>query len=103
MEFLPVCCPHCGSDQVIKRGTTAAGKQRYRCQSDTCGRRTFLHDYSYRACRPEVRQRMIDMVASGQGIRHTGRVLGIGKDTVARALKLRQRIAPLPKKRAEKC
>jgi transposase-like protein len=29
-----VLCPHCQSDQVIKAGTTKAGKQRYRwhCQ-----------------------------------------------------------------------
>ena len=32
MVFLPVCCPHCQSDQVVKRGKTAQGKQRYLCR-----------------------------------------------------------------------
>ena len=87
MVLIPVLCPHCESDQVIKAGTTAAGKQRYRCQNDACTHRTFIRDYSYRAYLPEVKQQMIDMAVNGSGIRDTGRVLGIGKDTVVRTLK----------------
>lgn len=87
MVLIPVCCPHCASDQVVKAGTTAAGKQRYRCQNEACDHRTFIRDYSYRAYLPEVKQQMIDMAVNGSGIRDTGRVLGIGKDTVVRALK----------------
>lgn len=87
MVLIPVSCPHCESDQVIKGGTTEAGKQRYRCQNDACSHQTFIRDYSYRAYLPEVKQQMIDMAVNGRGIRDTARVLGVGKDTVVRALK----------------
>jgi len=33
MVLIPVLCPHCQSDQVIKGGTTQAGTQRYHCHS----------------------------------------------------------------------
>ncbi len=87
MVLIPVCCPHCDSDQVVKCGTTAAGKQRYLCQNEACMHRTFICDYSYRAYLPEVKRQMIDRAVNGSGIRDTGRVLGVGKDTVLRALK----------------
>ena len=87
MVFIPVCCPHCESDQVVKYGTTAAGKQRYGCRNDACRHRTFIRDYRYRAYLPQVTRQIIDMLMKGSGIRDTGRVLGIGKDTVMRALK----------------
>ena len=32
MVLIPVLCPHCHSDQVIKGGKTKAGQQRYKCQ-----------------------------------------------------------------------
>ena len=89
MVLIPVCCPHCDSDQVVKWGTTTAGKQRYLCRQEGCSHRTFIREYSYRAYLPEVRQQMIDMAVNGSGIRDTGRVLGVGKDTVLRALKKR--------------
>ena len=87
MVFIPVCCPHCDSDHIVKCGITAAGNQRYRCQNDACRQRTFIRDYRYRAYRPEVKRQIIEMAMNGSGIRNTGRVLGIGKDTVVRALK----------------
>ena len=89
MVLIPVCCPHCESDQVIKGGTTAAGKQRYRCQNGNCPYRTFIQDYRYRAYLPEVKEQM--MAINGSGIRDTGRVLGVGKYTVLRALKKKKR------------
>ncbi len=36
MVLIPVLCPHCQSDHVIKGGKTKAGTQRYRCQSPDC-------------------------------------------------------------------
>jgi hypothetical protein len=36
MVFTPVPCPYCQSEQVIKRGKTDTGKQRYRCQNPGC-------------------------------------------------------------------
>jgi transposase-like protein len=44
MVLIPVRCPQCHSDQVIKGGMTKAGKQRYRCQNSgiNLGRDTVL-------------------------------------------------------------
>ena len=90
MVLIPVRCPHCDTDQVVKRGKTETGKQRYLCQNDDCAHRTFLLDYSYRACLPAVKEQIIDMALNGSGVRDTGRVLGISKDTVVSALKKRK-------------
>jgi hypothetical protein len=35
MVLIPVLCPHCHSDQVIKGGKTKTGKQRYKCKTQT--------------------------------------------------------------------
>jgi len=42
MVLIPVLCPHCQSDQVIKGGTTKAGTQRYRCQNANCPHSSFV-------------------------------------------------------------
>src|SRR2546421_3845559 len=36
MTFIAVRCPHCQSDQIVKRGKTGCGTQRYLCQNPTC-------------------------------------------------------------------
>src|SRR4029434_3114474 len=45
MTFIAVCCPHCQSDQIVKRGKTARGTQRYLCQNTLCPKGSFLLDY----------------------------------------------------------
>ena len=92
MVLIPVHCPYCDTDQVVKRGKSATGKQRYLCQNDACDHRTFMLDYDHRAYLPEVKQQIIDRAMNGSGIRDTGRVLGISKDTVVNALKKRKAI-----------
>ena len=47
-ESAPLTCPHCGSEDMIKSGTTAQGKQRYCCKNMDCTKRTFLKTYSYK-------------------------------------------------------
>jgi len=90
MVLIPVRCPHCDTDQVVKRGKTETGKQRYLCQDEACTHRTFLLDYSYRACEPAVKAQITEMAMNGSGVRDTGRVLGISKDTVTSTLKKRK-------------
>jgi transposase-like protein len=41
MTFIAVRCPHCQSDQIVKRGKTARGTQRYLCQNTLCVRGKF--------------------------------------------------------------
>lgn len=89
MVLIPVCCPHCGHDQVVKRGKTENGKQRYLCQQPECSVNTFILDYDYNGYLPEVKRRIIDMALNGSGIRDTARVLDISPTTVMNELKKR--------------
>ena len=82
MALIPVCCPRCGHDQVVKRGKTENGKQRYLCQQPECPAKTFILDYDYNGYLPEVKKLIIDMALNGSGIRDTARVLDISPTTV---------------------
>ena len=87
MVLIPVRCPHCGNDQVVKRGKTENAKQRYLCQQPECPAHTFILDYDYQGYLPEVKKRIIDMALNGSGIRDTARVLEISPNTVISELK----------------
>jgi transposase-like protein len=87
MVFIPVLCPHCHTDQVIKAGTTKAGKQRYRCHNSNCPRYSFVLNPAYYGHLPEIKEQIIDMALNGSGIRDTARVLKISPTTVISELK----------------
>jgi transposase-like protein len=89
MVLLPVSCPHCGKNIVVKRGKTEQGKQRYLCLNDECPKKTFLLDYSYNGYLAEVKSRIVDMALNGSGIRDTARVLRVSPHTVIGELKKR--------------
>src|SRR2546428_1935749 len=82
MTFIAVRCPHCQSEQIVKRSKTRRGTQRYLCQNTACTRGSFLLDYRNRGCLPEVKRTIIDMSLNASGIRDTARVLRISTDTV---------------------
>src|SRR3989442_10877416 len=90
MTFIAVQCPHCHSEQIVKRGKTGCGTQRYLCQNTACAAGSFLLDYRNRGCVPEVKQTIIDMSLNASGIRDTARVLRISTDTVLRELKKKE-------------
>ena len=77
MAVIPVRCPSCESDTVVKRGKKDGGKQRYLCQNAACCYRTFLLDYTNRGDIPSVKRQIIDLALKGSGIRDTARVLNI--------------------------
>ena len=87
MATILVHCPDCGSDQVVKRGKTGEGKQRYLCRNDACSRTSFILDYRYRGRLPEVKAQMVEMAMNGSGIRDTARVLKVSQTTVVETLK----------------
>ena len=87
MVLIPVLCPHCQSEQVIKGGKTKVGKQRYKCQNSDCPCYAFQLDLSYKGRSPEIKYQIIDMALNGSGIRDTARVLKISPTTVMNALK----------------
>ena len=85
-----VVCPYCYSDQVVKRGKTDTGKQRYRCHNAACAHQSFLLDSAYKGRLPESKQQVVEMSRNGSGIRDTARVLQISPDTVLRELKKKE-------------
>lgn len=89
--LIPVRCPHCQSDQIIKGGKTKAGKQRYKCQNTDCPCYSFQLDLIYNGRSPEVKEQIIDMALNGSGIRDTARVLKISTATVINELKKKSR------------
>src|SRR5512145_1262591 len=90
MTFIAVRCPYCHSDQVVKRGKTRRGTQRYLCHNTACTPQSFLLEYSYQGRLPEVQQQIIDMSLNASGVRDTARVLRISTDTVLRALRKKE-------------
>ena len=90
MVLISVRCPHCDSEKVVKRGKTAEGKQRYLCQNNACSHGSFILDYRYRGCLPEIKQQVIDMSQKGSGVRDTARVLKVSTGTVLNELKKRK-------------
>ena len=90
MTFIAVRCTHCQSEQIVKRGKTRRGTQRYLCQNPTCTTGSFLLDYRNRGCRPEVKQTIVDMSLNASGVRDTARVLRISTDTVLSELKKKE-------------
>jgi insertion element IS1 protein InsB len=88
--FIAVRCPHCHSDQIVKRGKTARGTQRYLCQHKACTTSSFLLDYRNRGCLPEVKELIIDMSLNASGVRDTSRSLHISTNTVLSELKKKE-------------
>src|SRR5438132_214959 len=90
MTFIAVRCPHCHSDQIVKRGKTGYGTQRYLCQNPMCATGSFLLDYRYLGRLPEVKHQIIDMRLNASGVCDTARVLRISTDTVLRELRKKE-------------
>src|SRR5262249_45126713 len=86
-----VRCPHCQSGEVVKYGTAANGKGRFRCHNGTrCGR-TFIREYTYQGRVPPVKRQIVEMTLNGSGVRDIARVLRISPNTVIEELKKRPR------------
>jgi transposase-like protein len=93
MVYIKVLCPDCGSDNVVRYGKNSTNRQRFLCRNDKCSRKTFQLEYKLNACKPGVKQQVVEMVQNGSGTRDTGRVLGISKDTVTAILKKNRKIS----------
>ena len=99
MADVKVKCVYCGSTEVIKFGKRA-GHQRYCCKH--C-KKAFQLDYTYKACEPGVKDKIVNMAMNGAGTRDTARTLGISKDTVTATLKkLREAVHPVNEAYLEK-
>src|SRR4029450_10852559 len=90
MTFIAVRCPHCQSDQIVKRGKAGCGTQRYLCQNPTCATGSFLLAYRYLGRPPAGKQELSDMGLNASGVRDTAQVLRISTDTVLRELRKKE-------------
>ncbi len=82
-----VKCPFCNSDNVSPHGHNQTGKQVYHCKNPECRHKYFVEEYTYKACKPEVRKQVLKMAVDCTGTRATSRILGISKDTVTAILR----------------
>jgi transposase-like protein len=85
--WLPVLCPDCRSDDIIRHGKSSEGKQRYVCLNSDCLRRTFVLDTEQPGRKREIKQKIVDMALNGSGVRDTARVLHVSPGTVIREFK----------------
>ena len=69
MAVVKVKCPYCGSDEVSLFGKNRTGRQRYLCRNQACGHKTFQLEYKNNACRPGMKEKIVDMVMNGAGTR----------------------------------
>lgn len=85
--WIPVLCPDCHLDNVIKHGKSPKGKQRHFCQNSDCLRRTFVLNTEHPGRQQAVKQKIVEMALNGSGIRDTAWVLQVSPATVIRELK----------------
>jgi len=88
--YHPIQCPHCGSSKIKKSGKNPKDKQRYYRQNPDCSTQTFMLDYIYKAYKPGIKEKIVNMAINASGVRDTARVLGINKNTVINTLKKRK-------------
>jgi insertion element IS1 protein InsB len=93
MIVIAVRCPYCQSDQIVQRGKTRRGTQRYLYHNTACSPQSFLREYRYHGRLPAVKRQIIARSLHASGVRDTARVLHISPDTVLR--ELRQKAAAL--------
>ena len=87
MVYTILRCPRCGSEEVSKNGHNKTGKQVYKCNNADCKSCNFIESYTYKGCEPKVREQVLRLAVDCTGVRATGRILGISKDTVTSILK----------------
>jgi transposase-like protein len=78
MVLIPVLCPHCQSDQIIKGGRRQPASNATSAKIRTVSTIPYQLDLTYKGRSPEVKEQIIDMALNGSGIRDTARVLKRG-------------------------
>ena len=85
--WIPVLCPHCHSDDIVKYGKSAEGKQRFKCRNPECPAATFILDNSHPGRSRAVKAKIVEMSLNGSGIRDIARVLHVSTNTVLKTLR----------------
>lgn len=85
MVTLYVLCPACDSRNVIRFGTNASGKQRYRCRA--CKKTFVQHPATSRLNDPVFVAQVLASYQERASMRGVARVFGISRNTLADLLK----------------
>ncbi|MDE1485752.1 IS1 family transposase [Xenorhabdus bovienii] len=72
------------SEQVKGHGKGNGGHPRYRCYS--CYK-VFQLEYTYQACKPSVKEQIVDIAMNNGGVRNTARILKVATATVMKTFK----------------
>jgi transposase-like protein len=92
MVLVAVRCPFCGSENIVKYGKNANGKQIYMCRNEECTHTTFPEEYTNNACNPAIKEKIFELTVNGNGTRAIGRILNISPNTVTAALKKKKNL-----------
>lgn len=84
MAKVDVVCRYCHKTEEVKRhGKGCTGHPCYHCYS--C-RKTFQLNSTYQACKPGMKEQIVDMAINNVGVKDTARLLNVGINTVIHTL-----------------
>jgi transposase-like protein len=87
MVSVPLLCPHCKSDKLVRNGLAPSGKQRYLCRECKRSSRENPAERGYSEDRKEEILRAYQERSSLRGLERT---FGVSRYTVVKWLKKRQ-------------
>lgn len=82
--MVAVTCIHCGSDQLVRNGHAANGKQRYRCRA--CGRQS-RENPAPNGYTDERRAEILHALHERSSLRGIERTFGVSRNTVTSWMK----------------
>ena len=92
-QIIAVACRHCGSENVVRNGTTRNGKQRYLCHG--CGR-TSRDSPQAPGYSEEHKETILRAYQERSSLRGLERTFGVSRNTVSAWLKKRPQVASEP-------
>jgi transposase-like protein len=91
-------CHHCQSEDLVRNGHTAKGKQKYLCRS--CGRQS-RDDPQSNAYSAKRRQEILSTYQEGSSLRSISRIFGVSRNTVTAWLKESEAAEPDDKRQQD--
>ena len=92
MVTVKICCPYCGSEDIIRNGHASNGKQKYYCKS--CKRQN-RENPAPNGYTDERREEVIRAYQERSSLRGLERTFKIARNTVKKWLKKKQQTSPL--------
>lgn len=83
-------CHHCQSEDLVRNGHTAKGKQKYLCRA--CGRQS-RDDPQSNAYSAKRRQEILSTYQEGSSLRSISRIFGVSRNTITAWIKQSEAVA----------